>query len=432
METLYRQIVESLRHIMTHILGPQLDVDEFLTLVANAAKSLAPDLLEARIYEVNFIDNSLYLKTCTLLDVDSLEENDRVFSILPRTITGDAIIENRTIMATSRDGYAASRFVDGEEMRAAFPIEFFDAEMPEGRTRYVLVVDKKGNTPISQEVIRALGDFAALAGLALSIKELRDRLELYYEENRNLAMTGRHSASIGHDIRSMNIGVGGYLSRALRYLSGAPERDDINKIRKYVTLAQDNARHIEGLLKNLTQFNRSEIILNRDTDLVDLLTEQVDSLRNRAEYDQIDFKVTLPDEKTGLLVDQDWFGTVLDNLVKNSLEACRDKVDLMIVLTRTEDAWTLRFEDNCGGISPDILPEVFTPFRTSKSKGQGLGLANVKKVVEDHGGRITVDNREGRGAVFFIEFPLKKGRSAQNRDIKPKGEKPLVTGDHRR
>jgi signal transduction histidine kinase len=394
---------------MAQILQPKLDLDAFLTEVAHSAKQLRPDVLEARVYEVNFIENRLYLKTSTHVDVAGLLQSERTFTILPQTITGDAVIENRVIYASRFEGYRHSRFVEGEDMRAAFPIEFHDVESPEGRTKYVLVVDKEGPDPIPDDIMAALMDFSILAGLAISIKELRDTLSQYYEENRNLVLTGRHSASIAHDIRSLNVGIGGYLTLALKHL----ESDSAQKklmTQKYLSYAQDSARQVESLLKDFAEFNRRAIVLNRDADLADAVLHKIELLSSRIDFGRlVQFQVDIPKGKTGVMVDRDWFGTVVENLVKNSVEACADRALIKVDLQTSETEIVLTFEDNCGGIPSDLLPELFTPFRTSKRRGLGLGLTNAKKVVQDHGGEITVDNGGDQGARFILTFPKEDG-----------------------
>ena len=119
MEHLYNQIVKNIRNLMALTLEPRLDLEVFLELVARAAKELGPQELEARVYEVDFIENLLYLKSSTHVDVSALSEKERSFTIRPSTITGDAIIENRVIVASRVEGYSNSRFVEGHEFRAA-------------------------------------------------------------------------------------------------------------------------------------------------------------------------------------------------------------------------------------------------------------------------------------------------------------------------
>jgi signal transduction histidine kinase len=409
MPDFYHHIVNNLRYLMHQILEPHLDLEEYLGHITRAAKQLSPEELEARVYEVDFIENRLYLKTSTNTDLHLLQARDRTFAIRPKTITGDAIIENRVIVASRIDGYLDSRFIEGADIRAAFPIEFFDVELPEGRTKYVLVIDKKGDVPLPRDILAALKDYSVLAGLAISIKEWRDKLNRYYEESRNLVLTGKHAAAIAHDIRSLNIGVGGYLTLALRVLHAAPDYKTDSSLEKYLTLAQDNAGQMEGLLKSFSQFNRAGIVFNRNTDITVAVKEKVNSLSNRMDFERlVDFTTSIPNEPVGFAVDRDWFGTVVENLVKNSVEACNGKTAVTISLTKTDDdRIILLFKDNCGGIPSDLLPDIFTPFRTGKVTGQGLGLANAKKVVEEHGGAIKASNDDGYGAVFTIEFHTK-------------------------
>lgn len=421
MQDLYHHIVTSLRSLLSRILEPKLDLDEFLTYVARAAKELSPRELEARVYEVDFIENQLTLRTSTQVDVLTLPEKDKIFQILPQTITGDATIENRVIMATRKEGYARSRFVDGQEIRVAFPIEFQEFDNPEGRTKYVLVLDKKGPGEIAPEILAALKDFSVLAGLAISIKELRDALSQYYEENRNLVLTGRHSTAIAHDIRSLNVGVGGYLAMVLRRLKNPSDEDRYASAQNFISLALDSSSQIEALLKEFSQFNKTSIDLIRDTDISEALMSKIDSLSTRLDIGRfVKFRVELPDDPVNYFVDRDWFGTVVENLVRNSVEACNGKTKITILLKHDSEKVSLTFQDNCGGIPPKLLSQVFTPFRSSKRAGQGLGLANAKKVVTDHGGTIQVENREGKGACFTMEFPKAaqeaSGQEPESRD----------------
>ena len=119
------------------------------------------------------------------------------------------------------------------------------------------------------------------------------------------------------------MGVGGYIKLALRLLRKKDGPPDLEKLEEFLTLAEDNARQIEVLLAGLAQFGRASASLNRDTDLVEAVNQKIDSLSNRLDFGRlVDFEVEMPEGPTGLMVDRDWFGTVLENLVKNSVEAC--------------------------------------------------------------------------------------------------------------
>ena len=385
-----------------------MDLKDFLVRVATAAKQLNPDQLEARVYQVDFDENLLYLQASTISNPADLDDEKSYLTIRPKTITGDAVIEDKVVIANKPDGYAATSFNEEEYARAAFPIELYEEDTLLARTKYVLVVDKReGSGPIDDEVIQALRDYSALAGMIISIKEFRDRLSLFYEENRNLVLSGRHSAAIAHDIRSLNVGVAGFLNMIVNRLDEDEEDVSLKSELKALKMARDNARQMEALLNNFSFFNRPELVLTRDTDLLEVVREKLAYLRVRTDYERrVVIDLDLPQTDSGILVDPDWFGTVIENLVKNSIEACQKACRIMVRFKETHRKAILIFEDNCQGIPEDILAEIFTPFISSKKRGQGLGLANARKVIEDHGGSISATNNGNQGAVFRIEFPL--------------------------
>ncbi|HAP66853.1 MAG TPA: hypothetical protein DCQ99_03370 [Nitrospinae bacterium] len=73
----------------------------------------------------------------------------------------------------------------------------------------------------------------------------------------------------------------------------------------------------------------------------------------------------------------------------------------------------MSISDTGGGIPPEILDNIFNPFFTTKNHGTGLGLSLSKKIIENHGGTIGIDNRIGEGATFIINLPAKQDSRIQ-------------------
>ncbi len=71
-----------------------------------------------------------------------------------------------------------------------------------------------------------------------------------------------------------------------------------------------------------------------------------------------------------------------------------------------KDVLIIRFEDTGKGIGQEHLGSIFDPFFTKKSKGTGLGLAISKRIVQEHGGEITVESEVGKGSVFQVYLPV--------------------------
>jgi two-component system sensor histidine kinase HydH len=68
--------------------------------------------------------------------------------------------------------------------------------------------------------------------------------------------------------------------------------------------------------------------------------------------------------------------------------------------------------DRGSGIGPQDIDAIFNPFFTTKPQGTGLGLAIVSKIVDGHGGKITVESEPGKGSIFRVLLPMERGLSA--------------------
>jgi two-component system sensor kinase FixL len=101
---------------------------------------------------------------------------------------------------------------------------------------------------------------------------------------------------------------------------------------------------------------------------------------------------------------------VLINLLTNALDAMDDQpVDArtIAISTRPEDSneIIISISDSGGGIPPDTIEAIFSPFHTTKSTGMGLGLSICKSIIEAHGGKISAQNNQDGGAMFSIILP---------------------------
>lgn len=107
---------------------------------------------------------------------------------------------------------------------------------------------------------------------------------------------------------------------------------------------------------------------------------------------------------------------VLLNLVTNAVQAMPDGRGKITLTTRADgEGVAVDVADNGSGIPPEVLKKIFDPFFTTKEigKGTGLGLSISYKIVEQHGGRISVDSKVGIGTKFTVWFPLKASHQAE-------------------
>lgn len=119
-------------------------------------------------------------------------------------------------------------------------------------------------------------------------------------------------------------------------------------------------------------------------------------------------KIDLYDGPLMIMGDGALLRQVLHNLMQNAQDAVLDADNPMIQISSRLEGRSVHVcvQDNGAGFAPDILPRAFEPYVTNKSKGTGLGLAVVKKIIEEHHGQIILGNAERQGARILLTMPL--------------------------
>jgi signal transduction histidine kinase len=184
--------------------------------------------------------------------------------------------------------------------------------------------------------------------------------------------------------------------------------DNIHKqVDAMVELTRDVLEYSRGRTKlDLAPINLSEYI----SQIVDFHMPQYHEASIRLNVQEnADFELT---------IDKNRLKRVFDNILNNAREACVPGDDVTIRWRRHDDGLILELGDSGPGIPAEILTTLFDPFVTSgKENGTGLGLAIAKKIVEDHGAKITVTSSPGNGTTFAIQFPANLVRTATPESI---------------
>lgn len=138
-----------------------------------------------------------------------------------------------------------------------------------------------------------------------------------------------------------------------------------------------------------------------------ILKSAVEMVQPVIDENQVEVQLNLPLEIPPLLLDADKIRIVFTNLIKNACQAMPSGGTLEIVVevsTSQQDRTTVIIKDTGVGIPPDELHRIFEPFYTTKPRGLGLGLVNVKNIIEGHGGTVRVESEVGVGTTFFVRL----------------------------
>ena len=138
-----------------------------------------------------------------------------------------------------------------------------------------------------------------------------------------------------------------------------------------------------------------------------ILKSAVEMVQPVIDENQVEVQLNLPPEIPPLLLDADKIRIVFTNLIKNACQAMPSGGTLDIVVevsTPQQDRITVIIKDTGVGIPRGELHRIFEPFYTTKPRGLGLGLVNVKNIIEGHGGTVRVESEIGIGTTFFVRL----------------------------
>jgi signal transduction histidine kinase len=263
----------------------------------------------------------------------------------------------------------------------------------------------------SQEIEPGSAD--EIGDLAQSFNEMtRDLLETRQqmeEANRRLvqaeklASIGRLSATIAHEIRNPLTSVKLNIQKLVQEDALGEEE------REHLAISQEGIRQIEKFIKELLDFTRVSDLNTERFSAVQIMEEAVKMMKDAFRDKRITPERNYADNLPLVQVDGDKMRQVFLNLLHNAYEAVDEGGRISLALSLTSDdeprRIKIRIADNGCGIPEKDWDMIFEPFFTTKPTGFGLGLANSRKIVEQHHGSIRVVRKRGRGTAFEILIP---------------------------
>ena len=159
---------------------------------------------------------------------------------------------------------------------------------------------------------------------------------------------------------------------------------------------------IKKMVNEFTEYSRSPELTKTEINLVDLINELV----NLFQKEDLTINILSSSKKINFICDEIKIRQVFVNLINNAYEAKKDysTCEIEIRLRKTKNSMIVNFIDNGSGINDDI--DIFQPYVTTKKTGTGLGLAVVKKIIDEHDGSISIKNNKLSGANVEIQFSI--------------------------
>jgi PAS domain S-box-containing protein len=242
----------------------------------------------------------------------------------------------------------------------------------------------------------------------------RIRMEERFRETEQLAHIGHLTASLAHEIRNP-------LSAArmgVQMLLKNPVFTGINR-RRLEILAHETLR-LDGIVTDMLDFARPMKFEFRLCSMADVIQSSLEAVETRIREKYILIHTRSSRNLPFLMMDYEKMEQVVINLLLNSIEAVPDNGEIKITVGRQgSGAVRVQIADSGGGISGEDLPFIFDPFFSKRTKGTGLGLFNVKKIVEGHGGSIQAIPEIPHGVCMSFTIPREPNGKIRY-DVSPK------------
>jgi PAS domain S-box-containing protein len=242
-------------------------------------------------------------------------------------------------------------------------------------------------------------------GRVFFFQDLREvhRLKEELIQSERLAATGQAAASISHSLRNILDGVGG----GLYVFRHGRRRGDEEKMETGLGMIERNVGIISDLVKDLLNFAKERTPDYEKVDARVLIEEVFGDIGSR-KPDRIELRAAVAKETATVILDVHAFRQCLGNLIRNALEAIPpDRVGTVRVGYEAEgDRAVFTVTDDGVGMSRETIAKVRGGMYSTKgSKGTGLGLLVIQKIVTEHRGTLTIRSEEGQGSTFRIEIP---------------------------
>jgi PAS domain S-box-containing protein len=221
-------------------------------------------------------------------------------------------------------------------------------------------------------------------------------------QSEKLAIAGRLAASLAHEINNPLQSVIGCLSLVEE---AQAEGGDISR---YLQVAREELRRAAGIVHRLRDvYTPAKPGDRKPTDVNGLIEGVLTLTQKRCEDSSVEVQWRPGKDLPSLKLVPGSMQQVFLNLVLNAVEAMPQGGRLWVSTVRTGRPAGVRVTiiDTGGGIPAEALPHLFQPFQTSKADGLGLGLFVTQRIVEEHGGRISVESRAGVGSTFRVWLP---------------------------
>lgn len=295
-----------------------------------------------------------------------------------------------------------------------------------GRSTGVIVVDNQVTaSPITTHDIKGLTRYAETSTNALetaklmstldkSIKQLREANLKIREsqealvEREKLAVMGEMVAHMAHEVRGPLATIGGYAKRVFKQI------DESDRFHREISRIVEVVGTLELVINDILDRSIPEADISMGCDCTKAINKALSLLEEEIHLRKVSVSLNIQGDLPGISIKEHHLFEIINNLVRNALEAIDNDGLLLVLASSIDNKVVITIQDTGPGIRPDARDRIFSPFFTTKEHGTGIGLAVVKKLVEENSGSIEVRTVPEKGTTFIVSFPVEPEGAAND------------------
>ncbi|MGE5237988.1 MAG: two-component system sensor histidine kinase NtrB [Chloroflexota bacterium] len=231
-----------------------------------------------------------------------------------------------------------------------------------------------------------------------------ERLKGVVEERERLALLGEMASVLAHEIRNPLGSIKGFA----QYLIEVEEKNEVTDdlLRDYLTIIVLESQRLEALTDDLLSYAKPPEVRRAPLNLRDLAEEVRVAFSRHERAGAVIVENSVPD--ISVESDKDKVKQILTNVLENALDSMPEGGVIEITAKRDDGSVALTVTDSGLGMDDETKARAFTPFFTTKTRGTGLGLAVVDRLVRALGGEIRLETKPGTGTRFTVVLPLRE------------------------
>jgi two-component system, NtrC family, sensor histidine kinase HydH len=249
-----------------------------------------------------------------------------------------------------------------------------------------------------------LGMAAIFHNQHLHLQEVKT-LEIEVLHRERLSALGNMAATVAHEIRNPLNAISMGLQRLKVEFQPTDDQEDYSRLTE---LMLGEVHRLNSIVEQFLSLARPLEIKPEALRIQDVLNELATLVEGEAQQSKVQIRVVAPPNLPPLKADREYLRQTLLNLILNSLQAMPEGGTLTLKANTSNGNFLISVTDTGIGIAPGNRRRIFEPYFTTKTKGAGLGLAIARRIVEAHGGTITVFGETDQGCCFQIALPINR------------------------